>query len=121
MSAIDILRSFAETNMADDMLIPAGVTYGAAREALAEIKHLIEERDSAVTEAEAVGATSLELVREREALRAKVGRLRDRYERQCPTCKEWKEIDVTEFDFESGDDEDDGVLCWDCCEDEEAP
>lgn len=40
MSAIDILRSFAETSMRDEIPIADGVTYGNAREALAELQSL---------------------------------------------------------------------------------
>ena len=43
MSAYDIIRSFAEANSADDEPIRYGITYGVARQVVADIKRLIEQ------------------------------------------------------------------------------
>lgn len=40
MSAKDILRSFATTSEPDDAVIPTGITYGTARELMAEIENV---------------------------------------------------------------------------------
>lgn len=49
MSALDVLRSFAESRESDESRIP-GLTYGQARELLSRVRELEEERDDLQTQ-----------------------------------------------------------------------